>query len=212
VISVMCKSILGKKVGTTRIFSPEGAAVAVTVIEAGPCYVVQKKTTARDGYEALQLGFDRKRLDKLTKPLQGHMGKGEFKSGFRFLREVRLDTTESYEVGQEFDVTQFQAGDRVTVSGTSKGRGFTGVIKRWKFQRGPETHGSMSHRAPGSIGASAYPSRVIKGKKMPGRMGNARVTVANLEIIDVRPEQNLILIKGAVPGAINGLVMISKGK
>ncbi len=208
----MCKSLLGKKVGTTRIFSPDGAAVAVTVIEAGPCYLVQKKTTASDGYEALQLGFDRKRLEKLTKPLKGHMEKGNFKSGFRFLREVRLESAEGYEVGQEFDVTQFQPGDRVTIVGTSKGRGFAGVIKRWGFQRGPETHGSMSHRAPGSIGASAYPSRVIKGKKLPGRMGNARVTVANLEVVDVRPDENLILIKGAVPGAINGLVMIRKGK
>lgn len=206
----MIGRLLGKKLGMTRIFDAEGASLAVTVIEAGPCYVVQKKTTAVDGYDAVQLGFIRKRLDKCAKPLRGHFEKHGFKSGFRYLREFRLEAPVELEVGQELDVSQFEIGQRINVIGFSKGRGFTGVIKRWRFQRGPETHGSMSHRAPGSIGASAYPSRVIKGKKMPGRMGNARVTLTSLQIVDVRPENNLLLVKGAVPGARHGLLMIKK--
>lgn len=206
----MLGKILGKKLGMTRVFNSEGVSVPVTVIEAGPCFVVQKKTTATDGYEALQVGFDRRRLEKLTKPLKGHYEKKGHKSGFRLLKEFRLESTEGLEVGQELDVSQFAIGDRVNITGISKGRGFTGVIKRWKFHRGPETHGSMSHRAPGSIGASAYPSRVIKGKKMPGQMGNVQVTVAALEVVDVRPESNLLIVRGAVPGARNGLLMINK--
>lgn len=206
----MIGRLLGRKLGMTRIFDPEGTALAVTVIEAGPCYVVQKKTAETDGYEAVQLGFIRKRLDKLNKPLRGHFEKHGFKSGFRYLKEFRLESTAGLEVGQELDVSQFAIGDRVDVVGFSKGRGFAGVIKRWGFQRGPETHGSMSHRAPGSIGASAFPSRVIKGKRLPGRMGNARVTVASLQVVDVRPEQNLLLVKGAVPGARHGLLLIRK--
>ncbi|MGQ9921749.1 MAG: 50S ribosomal protein L3 [Desulfobacca sp.] len=206
----MIGRLLGKKLGMTQIFDAEGTALAVTVIEAGPCYVVQKKTAAVDGYDAVQLGFIRKRLDKCSKPLRGHFAKGGFKSGFRYLKEFRLDSVEGLEVGQELDVSQFEIGDRINVIGFSKGRGFAGVIKRWGFQRGPETHGSMSHRAPGSIGASAYPSRVIKGKKMPGRMGNARVTVQSLQVVDVRPENNLLLVKGAVPGARHGLLLLKK--
>ncbi len=206
----MIGRLLGKKLGMTRIFDAEGTALAVTVIEAGPCYVVQKKTAALDGYDAVQLGFIRKRLDKCPKPLRGHFEKNGFKSGFRYLKEFRLDSVAGLEVGQELDVTQFEIGQRINVIGFSKGRGFAGVIKRWKFQRGPETHGSMSHRAPGSIGASAYPSRVIKGKKMPGRMGNARITVRSLQVVDVRPENNLLLVKGAVPGARHGLLLIKK--
>lgn len=206
----MIGRLLGRKLGMTRIFDPEGTALAVTVIEAGPCYVVQKKTTETDGYEAVQLGFLRKRLDKVNKPLRGHFEKHGFKSGFRYLKEFRLDSAADLEVGQELNVSQFAIGDRVDVVGFSKGRGFAGVIKRWGFQRGPETHGSMSHRAPGSIGASAFPSRVIKGKRMPGRMGNARVTVKSLQVVDVRPESNLLVLKGAVPGARHGLVLIRK--
>lgn len=204
----MFKGILGKKLGMTRLFDAEGTAVPVTVIEAGPCYVVQKKTGPREGYEALQLGFERRPLDKLNKPQRGHFEKKGLKSGFRYLREFRLESTAGFEVGQELDVSQFAAGDRVNIAGTSKGRGFTGVIKRWGFQRGPETHGSMSHRAPGSIGASAFPSRVIKGKRMPGHYGNTRVTVKSLEVVEVRPESNLLLIKGAVPGPRHGLLLI----
>ena len=206
----MIGRLLGKKLGMTRIFDAEGSSLPVTVIEAGPCYVVQKKTAAQDGYEAVQVGYIRKRLEKCPKPLRGHFEKHGFKSGFRYLKEFRLDSTEGLEVGQELDVSQFQIGQRVDVIGFSKGRGFAGVIKRWGFQRGPETHGSMSHRAPGSIGASAYPSRVIKGKKLPGRLGNSRVTVKSLQVVDVRPENNLLLVKGAVPGARHGLLLIKK--
>ncbi|OPX20878.1 MAG: 50S ribosomal protein L3 [Desulfobacca sp. 4484_104] len=206
----MLNGILGKKLGMTRLFDPAGTALPVTVIEAGPCFVVQKKTSKREGYEALQLGFERRRLEKQTKPLQGHFSKQGLKSGFRFLREFRLESTEDFEVGQELDVSQFAIGDKVNITGVSKGKGFAGVIKRWGFKRGPETHGSMSHRAPGSIGASAYPSRVFKGKKLPGHLGNSRVTVKSLEVIDVRPDSNLLIVKGAVPGARNGLLLIKK--
>ncbi len=201
---------LCRKLGMTRIFEADGAVVPVTVIEAGPCFVVQTKTSAKDGYEALQVGFDRKPLAKCNKPEKGHLEKHGSKSGFACLQEIRVDSAESYEPGQEITVEQFAIGDRLIVTGTSKGRGFTGTVKRWRFRVGPMSHGSMSHRAPGSIGASAYPSRVIKGKKMPGHMGNARVTVKNLEVIDVRPEDNLLVVKGAVPGPRNALLLIKK--
>lgn len=202
--------IIGKKLGMTRIFNPEGQAVAVTVIEAGPCFVTQVKGGATDGYEALQLGFERRPLAKVNKPMKGHFEKKGAKSGFRYLREFRLDAPGEHQAGQEISVQQFAVGDKVDVIGTSKGRGFAGTVKRWKFHRGPMSHGSMSHRAPGSIGASAYPSRVLKGKKMPGHMGNERVTAKNLEVVDVRPEDNLLLLKGAVPGPREGLVLIRK--
>ena len=202
--------LIGKKLGMTRIFDSEGLAVPVTVIEAGPCFVVQKKTTTKDGYEALQMGFDRRALGKSNKPEKGHFEKHGAKSGFRYLREIRLEDASSFEEGQEISVEQFEIGDIVDVIGTSIGKGFAGTIKRWNFARGPMGHGSMSHRAPGSIGASAYPSRVVKGKKMPGRMGNARVTIKNLEVVDVRPDENLLVVKGAVPGPRQGLVLIQK--
>lgn len=202
--------IYGRKLGMTRIFEEDGVVVPVTVIEAGPCFVVQKKTTAQDGYEALQVGFERRPLAKSNKPERGHLEKYGSKSGFAVLQELRVESTEAYETGQEITVEQFVIGDLLNVTGTSKGRGFTGTVKRWGFRIGPMSHGSMSHRAPGSIGASAYPSRVIKGKKMPGHMGNARVTVKNLEVIDVRPEDNLLLVKGAVPGPRRGLLFIRK--
>lgn len=202
--------IYGRKLGMTRIFEEDGVVVPVTVIEAGPCFVVQKKTTAQDGYEALQVGFERRPLAKSNKPERGHLEKYGSKSGFAVLQELRVESTEAYETGQEITVELFAIGDRLNVTGTSKGRGFTGTVKRWGFRIGPMSHGSMSHRAPGSIGASAYPSRVIKGKKMPGHMGNARVTVKNLEVIDVRPEDNLLLVKGAVPGPRRGLLFIRK--
>lgn len=202
--------IFGRKLGMTRIFEEDGVAVPVTVIEAGPCFVVQKKTSAKDGYEALQVGYERRPLAKFNKPERGHLEKQGNKSGFACLKELRVENTEAFEDGQEITVEQFAIGDRLAVTGTSKGRGFTGTVKRWGFRIGPMTHGSMSHRAPGSIGASATPSRVIKGKKMPGQMGNARVTVKNLEVIDVRPEDNLLLVKGAVPGPRRGLLFIQK--
>jgi len=202
--------IFGRKLGMTRIFDEDGTVMPVTVIEAGPCFVVQKKTSAKDGYEALQVGFERRALAKFNKPEKGHLEKHDSKSGFAWLKELRVENTEGFESGQEITVEQFAIGDILDVTGTSKGRGFTGVVKRYGFRIGPMTHGSMSHRAPGSIGASATPSRVIKGKKMPGRMGNARVTVKNLEVIDVRPEDNLLLVKGAVPGPNRGLLFIRK--
>lgn len=202
--------IYGRKLGMTRIFEEDGSVVPVTVIEAGPCFVVQKKTAAKDGYEAVQVGFERRPLAKCNKPEQGHLEKHGSKSGFAVLKELKVDSAEAYESGQEITVEQFAIGDRLRVTGTSKGRGFAGTVKRWGFRIGPMTHGSMSHRAPGSIGASAYPSRVIKGKKMPGHMGNARVTVKNLEVIDVRPEDNLLLVKGSVPGPRRGLLFIQK--
>jgi large subunit ribosomal protein L3 len=202
--------IIGKKLGMTRIFDSEGLAVPVTVIEAGPCFVVQQKTSAKEGYEAMQLGFERRSLGKCNRPLKGHFEKHGAKSGFNCLREFRLEEVGALEVGQEVTVEQFAIGDKVNVIGTSKGRGFTGTVKRWNFHRGPMTHGSMSHRAPGSIGCSAYPSRVVKGKKMPGLVGNARVTVKNLEVVDVRPEENLLVLRGAVPGPRQGLLLIQK--
>ncbi|MGB8992517.1 MAG: 50S ribosomal protein L3 [Desulfobaccales bacterium] len=202
--------LIGKKLGMTLIFDNGGLAVPVTVIEAGPCFVVQKKTTKKDGYEALQMGFDRRALGKCNKPERGHLEKHGAKSGFRYLREIRLAEASGFEEGQEITVEAFEIGDKVDVIGTSKGKGFAGTVKRWNFHRGPMTHGSMSHRAPGSIGASAYPSRVVRGKKMPGQMGNARVTIKNLEVVDVRPEENLLVVKGAIPGPRQGLVLIQK--
>jgi len=202
--------LIGKKLGMTQIFDSEGLAVPVTVIEAGPCFVVQVKTGAKEGYQAVQVGFERRPLEKLNKPEKGHLQKHGAKSGFRYLRELRLSEAGSLAEGQEITVEQFAAGDRVNITGTSKGRGFAGTIKRYNFHRGPMSHGSMNHRAPGSIGASAYPSRVVPGKKLPGQMGNARVTTKNLEVIDVRPEDHLLLVRGAVPGPQRGLLFIRK--
>ncbi len=202
--------LIGKKLGMTQIFDSDGLAVPVTVIEAGPCFVVQVKTGAKEGYQAVQVGFERRPLEKLNKPEKGHLQKHGAKSGFRYLREVHLSEAGSLAEGQEITVEQFAAGDRVDITGTSKGRGFAGTVKRYKFHRGPMSHGSMNHRAPGSIGASAYPSRVVPGKKLPGQMGNARVTTKNLEVIDVRPEDHLLLVKGAVPGPQRGLLFIRK--
>jgi large subunit ribosomal protein L3 len=204
--------LIGKKLGMTQIFDSDGLAVPVTVIEAGPCFVLQLKTGGKEGYESLQLGFERRSLAKFNKPGKGHFEKHGAKSGFRYLREVRLAAPGEFAEGQEITVEQFAIGDKVDVIGTSKGKGFAGTVKRWNFHRGPMTHGSMNHRAPGSIGASAYPSRVVKGKKMPGQMGNARVTIKNLEVVDVRPDENLLLVKGAVPGPRQGLVLIQKAE
>jgi large subunit ribosomal protein L3 len=191
----------------TQVFSDEGAAIPVTVIEAGPCVVIQKKTRETDGYDAVQLGFGRKKLKRVTKPIQGHFKKAD-KGFFRLLREFRMDNTEKYEVGSELNVDIFAVGDYVDIVGTSKGRGFAGGVKRHGFKGGRATHGSMFHRAPGSIGASADPSRVLKGTKLPGHMGDRRVTVQNLVVFGVRPERNLILVKGSVPGSMNGFVLI----
>ena len=195
----------------TGFFTPEGSYLPVTVIEAGPCVVTQIKTKATDGYDALQLGFGEKRKSRVNKPLQGHYKKsGE--QCFRYVREFTVDDPAAYNLGQEITVDMFKVGDRVDVVGTTKGRGFAGVIKRYGFHRGPMTHGSRNVRRPGSIGCSAWPAKVIKGKKMPGQYGNDRKTIRNLEIIDIRPEDNVILVKGAVPGAQSGVMAVNKPK
>jgi large subunit ribosomal protein L3 len=200
--------LLGKKIGMTRVYSEQGQAVPVTVIEAGPCVVVQKKTESKEGYNAIQVGFGTKKESRLNKPEAGHFeiaGKG----GFYHIREFRVVDPENYELGQEIQIADLiQIGDLVDISGRSKGRGFQGVIKRYGFKGGRKTHGSMFHRRPGSIGCSATPSRVVKGKKMPGHMGNNLLTKKNLTVIDIRPDENIMLVKGCVPGAKQGLVQI----
>ncbi|MBU0479746.1 MAG: 50S ribosomal protein L3 [Proteobacteria bacterium] len=200
--------ILGRKVGMTRVYSDAGAAIPVTAIEAGPCVVLQRKTVDNDGYSAIQVGFVGLKDSRLNKPMAGHV-KAAGKGGFYHINEFRVENPEQYELGQEIRVEElFKAGDLVDVSGVSKGRGFQGVMKRHGFSGGPDTHGSMCHRAPGSIGCSAWPSRVVKGKKLPGRMGNDLVTKKNVMIIDIRPEDNVLLVKGNVPGAKQGLLQI----
>ena len=200
--------LIGRKLGMTQIFSEGGAAIPVTVIEVEPSVVIQKKTGENDGYEAVQLAYGHAKQKHVTKALQGHFKKAD-KGFFRILREFRTDTG-NYEVGQELKADVFKVGDYVDVVGTTKGKGFAGVIKRHGFSGGRATHGSMFHRAPGSIGASAYPSRVFKGKKLPGHMGNVRKTVQNLMVYGVRPDRNLILVKGAVPGSKNSFVLIKQ--
>ena len=206
-VDAMEKGLIGRKLGMTQIFAADGASVPVTVIEAGPCTVIQKKTEEADGYNAIQLGFDRKRQKNVTKPLQGHFAKAD-RGFFRVLREFKTRAMVELEPGQELTASIFEVGDFVDVTGTSKGRGFAGGVKRHGFRGGKASHGSMFHRAPGSIGASAAPSRVFKGQRLPGHMGDARKTVQNLLIIGVRPEMNVILVKGAVPGSKNGIVVI----
>jgi large subunit ribosomal protein L3 len=204
---MMSKGILGKKLGTTRVFRENGQSIPVSALEVGPCYIIQVKRAEKEGYNAIQLGFQPKKEKGLNRPTAGHC-KAAGKGGFRVLREFRVDDADTYELGQEITSEIFDVGDRVTVSGTSKGRGFSGVVKRWGFSGGDTSHGTRSHRVPGSVGASATPSRVMKGRKLPGRMGYQRVTVKNLMVIDVIREKNLILVKGAVPGSKGGLLEI----
>lgn len=205
----MVKKLFGKKLGMTRHFLQEGLSVPVTVLRVGPCVVIQKKTVEKEGYSAIQVGYESKKEHRANKPLRGHFTAA--RTGcFAYLREIRVDDPESFKLGQEIKSDIFTVGDRVHVSGLSKGRGFSGVMKRWGFSGGRKTHGSRSHRIPGSIGCSATPGRVQKGKKLPGRMGNQRVTVKNIKVVDVRPEMDLVLVKGAVPGSCNSLVEISK--
>jgi large subunit ribosomal protein L3 len=202
----MTQGIIGKKLGMSQIFRDDGKLEAVTVIEAGPCVVTQVKTKAKEGYNAVQLGFGEAK--RLNSPQRGHLkGLGQFK----YLREFRLDDTGGVEVGQKIDVSLFKAGDLVDVTGVSKGKGFAGVVKRHHFAGGPKSHGqSDRHRAPGSIGATTSPGRVFKGLRMAGHMGNQRVTVRNLEVLEADPTRNLLLVKGAVPGGRNSLLMIKK--
>jgi large subunit ribosomal protein L3 len=201
--------LIGRKLGVSQVFADSGEVIPVTVIEAGPCVVVQKKTQNKDGYNALQVGFIEREEKKTNRPLKGHFAKAGTKA-FAVLKEFTLPDVEGYQSGQEIKVDIFSAGELVDVIGTSKGKGFAGGVKRWGFRGGPATHGSMFHRAPGSVGASAYPSRVLKGKRLPGHLGNAQVTAKNLQVVDVRSERNLILIKGAVPGARRSIVLIKK--
>ncbi|WP_353685984.1 50S ribosomal protein L3 [Thermodesulfovibrio sp. 3462-1] len=201
------RGILGRKVGMTQIFDEEGRIVPVTVIEAGPCWVVQVRSKDKDGYEAVQLGFKEVKKEKnIPKPLLGIFKKAGVPP-CRVLKEFKMA---GFNVGDKVTVEIFSKGDVVSVRGISKGKGFQGVMKRHNFAGGPDSHGSMFNRAPGSIGASSFPSRVWKGKRMAGHMGNERVTVKNLKIVDVIPEQNLLLVKGAVPGGENGILEIWK--
>ncbi len=206
----MCKGLLGKKIGMTTVFSPDGRMIPVTVVQAGPCVVTQVKTLTTDGYNALQLGFGEKKESRINKPMKGHLNRSSAKSAS--LKEFPVDNPEDFSPGQIIGTDLFYVGERVEVIGKTKGRGFSGVIKRHGFGGGRETHGGKCHRIPGSIGCSAWPSRVVKGKRLPGQYGNDTKTIKGLEIIDIRPDENLILIKGALPGATNGLVEIRKPK
>lgn len=203
------KGILGRKVGMTQVYTEDGKAIAVTVIEAGPCTVVQKKTPKTDGYSVLQLGFmeNEKNESKFPKPLINHFKKAGIKPT-KWLKEVPFDSVDQYNVGDKITAEIFEPHEKVDVVGTSKGRGFAGYHKRWNFAGGRKSHGSDFHERPGSIGACAYPGKIFKGKKMAGHFGNETVTVKNLEIVDVIPEKNLILIRGAVPGYKGGFVIV----
>jgi large subunit ribosomal protein L3 len=206
------KGILGRKVGMTQLFDEKGEVVPVTVIEAGPCYVTQIKAKDRDGYRAIQLGFEETKSKRLTKGQQGHLERNELPL-LRHLRELRVKDETAYQIGQKITVDIFEAGERVDVVGKSKGRGFAGTIKRHGFHRQPKTHGqSDRERAPGSIGATTGTSRVFKGKRMAGRMGNARVTSQNLLVALVDPERNLLAVRGSVPGPKGGLVFVKQAR
>ena|SRR5690554_1600539 len=201
------KNMLGRKVGMTQIFLENGTVVPVSVVEAGPLFVVQKKTVEKDGYNAIQVGFGDVKERRVIKPLKGHFDKAN-EAYRKFLREFHVENPDDYEIGQEIKVDVFAEGDMIDVTGTSKGKGTAGVIKRHGFGRGRETHGSKFHRMPGGMSAGTYPGRVFKGHRMAGRMGNERVTVQNLEVVRVDADKNLILIKGAIPGPKKGLVSI----
>jgi large subunit ribosomal protein L3 len=203
------KAIIGRKLGMTQMFGDDGSAVPITVLEAGPCTVTQIKTPERDGYSALQIGYGTRKVKNLTLPLKGHMDKVG-KGYFQVLREVRVDQPGEFQLGQGITTEIFQIGENIDVIGTSKGKGFAGTIKRWGFSRGPTTHGCKNIREPGSTGMATFPGRVLKGKRMAGQKGSKRVTVMNLQIIDIRPEENLMFVKGAVPGANNGIILIRK--
>ena len=204
----MKKAILGKKIGMTQMFRADGTMIPVTVIQAGPCPVIQKKTVGTDGYDAVQVGFGELREKLSNKPNTGHFAKAGVKP-LRYMREFKLDDANSYQVGQVIKADLFTEGDKIDVRGVSKGKGFQGVIKRWNQNRGKMTHGSHYHRGVGSMSANSSPSRVFKHKNLPGHMGNETVTVQNLEIVRVDAERNLLLVKGAVPGPKGGLVSVT---
>lgn len=200
------KGILGKKIGMTQVFTADGAVVPVTVVEAGPVVVTQIKTEEADGYQAVQVGFEDVKEKALNKPKKGHLAKSGVMK--RSLKEFRVDSVEGYEVGQEIKADVFAEGDKIDVTGISKGKGFQGPIKRHGQSRGPESHGSRYHRRPGSMGACSYPGRVFKNKKLAGHMGSVKVTVKNLEVVKVDADKNLLLIKGAIPGAKGSTVTV----
>ncbi|HEY8450373.1 MAG TPA: 50S ribosomal protein L3 [Bacillota bacterium] len=201
------KGLIGRKLGMAQIFDESGVLVPVTVIEAGPCVVVQRRTKDRDGYEAIQLGFGEQKASRLNRPSLGHFQKRGLKPR-RLLREVRVANVDAYEVGQELKVDLFQVDEYVDVTGISRGKGFQGAIRRHGFHRGPMSHGSKYHRGPGSLGASTFPARVFKGRKLPGRMGGRRVTARGLRVVKVDPDRNLLFVKGAVPGARGAYVLV----
>jgi large subunit ribosomal protein L3 len=202
--------LIGKKIGMTRIFDEEGQQIPVTVIEAGPCPVMSVRSGERDGYDAIQLGYGAKKAKRTPGGEMGHAAKSGLEAAPRLMREFRIGNGEEYEVGQQLTVELFEAGDRVKVTGRSKGRGFQGVVKRHGFKGRPGSHGHPMSRNPGSMGPGTDPSRVIKGKKLPGRMGGDRTTIRNLQVVRVDGERNLLFVKGGVPGARHGYVLISK--
>ncbi len=206
----MMAGIIGKKIGMTRVFDETGVQVPVTVVEAGPCPVTQIKTKDRDGYEAIQLGFGVKKAHRSPKAEVGHVSAAGLEAALRIVREVQVDADVAYELGQALTVEQFEVGDRVKVSGTSKGRGFQGVVKRHGFTGRPGGHGHPMSRNPGSIGPGTNPSRVIKGKRLPGQMGGARTTVRNMQVVKIDGERNLLFIKGGIPGSRDSYVLITK--
>ena len=203
----MKKALIGKKLGMTQIFDENGVVIPVTVLEAGPCVVAQVKTLENDGYEAIQLGFGEVKENKLNKPEKGHFAKANV-TAKKHLREFRLDSIEGIKVGDELKADVFVAGDKIDVQGTSKGKGFQGVIKRHGQHRGPMGHGSMYHRRPGSMGSTSTPGRVFKGKKLPGHMGRVTVTIQNLDVVKVDLDKNVILVKGSVPGPKGAILKI----
>ncbi len=204
----MAKGLIGKKLGMTQVFVDNDRLVPVTVVEAGPCVVTQIRTKDRDGYSAVQLGFGDISKDKLNKPQAGHFKSAKTDDGKKHMAEITIENEEDFELGQTLTADSFEEGEKAVITGVSKGKGFQGVIKRWGFSGGPGGHGSHFHRSPGAIGACATPSKVMKGKKLPGRLGNDRVTVKNLEIVKVDADKNILLIKGCVPGARGGLLLI----
>lgn len=206
----MKDGIIGRKLGMTRVIGESGEMIPVTVVEAGPCKVVQKKSAEKDGYSAIQIGCLEKRVNLANSPEKGHFNRAQLHP-LRYLREIRLEDTSNYEVGDDITVDIFSEGDHVDVTGISKGKGMAGVMKRWGFAGGRASHGAEKiHRKPGSIGCSADPAKVYKGRKMPGQMGNKRVTTQNLSVVRVKADENLLLIKGALPGHKKGLIIIKK--
>jgi large subunit ribosomal protein L3 len=204
------QGIIGKKLGMMEYFSPEGNVIPVTVIQAGPCYVIQKKDSQTDGYDAVQLGFESQKLQRVNKPRLGHFKKAGAGT-FKYLKEFKVKSFDGIDIGKEITIKDlFKIGDFLHITGKSKGKGFAGVVKRHGFAGGRGSHGATVHRNPGAIGASAYPGRVLKNKKMPGHMGNEKITIKNLQIVDLREDENLILVKGAVPGHINSILYLKK--